>query len=152
MKRALRIRLTLGIAYYAATIWVLSWHPILGVSLALLPIFWSVLVVFIGSEAGMGYGRYHLHRETVFATIVRRVWALSRFGKVALSVVGLGLVFAGLAWISTERLRAERAEPTFTERAIGAAEEVQDTTSNTVREWWDTTKSWFRTSGADHSP
>lgn len=152
MTRTLRIRFVLGIAYYAAAIWVLSWKPILGVSLALLPLFWSVLVVFIGSEAGVGYGRYHLNRETVVSAILRRLWALPRFGKVVLSLVGLAVVFAGLTWISTERLRAERAEPTLAKRAIGAAEDVQNKSKDTVREWWDTTKSWFSPSSEDYSP
>lgn len=143
MRRGVRIRFIVGFIYLALAVGVLSQSPMVGIVLLTLPILWTVLVIWTGSEDGVGFGPYSRGRDGAFAHLLRYLWSASGLTKVVLSVVVCAVVIGGLGWVSTEKMRAEAREPTLSERVSSAAESASEATKETASGWLSTAKGWF---------
>ncbi len=143
MPTGMRWRLLILVAYLAVAIAVFAQNPILGTVLLMLPILWSVLLLWIGGEAGLAFGPFSGRKDTVLGYTVRYVWRTSPLARITLSVIGAIVIVGGLGWISTENLRAEAAKPTLTERASTMAETATEATKDTASGWIETAKGWF---------
>ncbi|MEM9427093.1 MAG: hypothetical protein AAGA06_10370 [Pseudomonadota bacterium] len=143
MPGAIKIRFCTGLAYLAIAFGVISQSPVAGFVLLVLPILWTVIVIWIGSESGVNFGPYRQARETAFSYTLRFVWQSSTVTRSLLAMVGAGFVIGGLAWISTEDLRAEASKPTLSERVVTVTETATDATSSKLKGWVSRAKSWF---------
>ncbi|MEM6387073.1 MAG: hypothetical protein AAF718_12645 [Pseudomonadota bacterium] len=152
MTLQLRFRWFLGLGYIVAAIYVASSAPLLGVTLLMLPVFWSVLVIWTGSEAGVSYGPHSRNRETAFSYTIKYLWNVSRGLKALLALLGVAAVIGGLGWISTENLRVAASEPTLTERAVSTADAAAERTRETARNWYSTVTGWFGSEEDESQP
>ena len=146
MPADLKGRLVFWFLFLVVALFVISQAPIVGIVLLVLPVLWTVLSVWFGGNAGMSLGPNRGGRETVLGYVSRHLWGASAFMRIAMSLAGVLLVVSGLAWLSTENMRAKAAELTLTERASVAAEKTTSATVDTTKGWFATAKGWF---GAD---
>jgi hypothetical protein len=149
MSKRVRIRFVLGLVFVMVAGAVLHASPIAGIVLLMLPLLWSVLVTWFGSESGRGYGPYSQPRETATAHTLRYLWRASGVTRWLLSFALAAIVVGGLGWISTEKMRADAVEPSLTERAASAADRASEATKETARGWMSTAKSWFTSDDAE---
>lgn len=149
MPNRIRIRFILGLVFVLTAASVLHAAPIAGIVLLMLPLLWSVLVTWFGSESGRGYGPYSQPRETATAYTLRYLWHAPLVARWALSVALAAIVVGGLGWISTEKMRADAVEPSLTERAASAADRASEVTKETARGWMSTAKGWFTSDNAE---
>ena len=143
MSAGLRVKFVLTLVFLLAAGAVLAWSPIAGIVLLMLPLLWSVLVTWFGSESGRGYGPYSLSRETALTYTLRHIWASSGLVKWGLSLAATAIVISGLGWISTENFRNHTQEPGLTERAVSTADRAAEKTKQTASDWFSTAKGWF---------
>lgn len=143
MSAPLRMRFVLGLVYYAIAVAVLSQSPILGIVLLTLPVLRTVLVIWIGSEEGVGFGPHSRSRPSAFAYTLRYVWVAPIPTRAFLLAVLATAVIGGLGWLSTGKMRAELAAPSLVEQVTTTAGEVSATTKETARNWLSTAKGWF---------
>lgn len=143
MPTGMKGRLIVLVVYLGIAIAVLAQNPILGTVLLMLPILWSVLLLWIGGEAGLAFGPFSGRKNTVLGYTSRYLWRTSSLVRIALSVVGAIIIVGGLTWISTENMREAAAKPTLTERASSAAETATEATKDTASGWIATAKGWF---------
>lgn len=151
MPAGAKIRFLAGLAYLAAALGVLSQAPIAGMILLMLPVLWTVFVIWIGSEGGMNSGPLRQKGDTAFVYVLRYVWRSSSLAQVFLAFLVTGFVVGGLGWISTEGLRADAAKPTLTERVTTAADSATQATKKTIGGWVSTAKGWFTPSDESQS-
>ena len=143
MSQAMRLRFVIGIFYLGLAFALLSQFPILGTVLLVLPILWTVCVIWIGSEEGVSFGPYHRARETTLGHLLQYLWHASGLTKLVLSVaLGIALI-GGLGWVSTEKMRAEALEPSLSERVSTVAENATEATRETAGGWFSTARGWF---------
>jgi hypothetical protein len=153
MPAGTRVRFVSGLVYLVLAVAVLGEAPIVGILLLMLPILWNVLVIWMGSEKGAGFGPYSQKRETAFVYVLRHVWRAPVPTRLFLGALFAGLVVFGLGWIGTEGLRAEVAKPTLTVRVTTAADTAAQSTKKTLGGWVSTAKGWFTPSdGSQSSP
>lgn len=143
MPGTIKARFCVGLVYLTIAFGVTSQSPVTGFVLLVLPIVWNVFVIWTGSESGVNFGPYRQRRETAFSYTLRFIWQSSTVTRSLLCVVGAGFVMGGLAWISTEDLRAEASKPTLTERVVTMTDTATDATSNKLDSWVSTAKGWF---------
>lgn len=150
MPNRIRVRFVLGLVFLAVDVAILSIWPILGITLLMMPLLWSVLITWLGSENGRGYGPYSAPRETALSYTLQYLWQTSLLMRWVLSIVMMAMLVGGLGWISTEKMRAEVAEPALTERAVSAVDRATDATKETARDWMSAAKGWFTTDDAEN--
>ncbi|MGR3514808.1 MAG: hypothetical protein ACU0GG_18770 [Paracoccaceae bacterium] len=143
MSPRLRVKTALGLMYLIASMFVMSQAPLLGIMLLTVPILFTVLVIWIGSEDGVSFGPYARKRDTAFSYTLRHIWQGPCLLRWLCGILILTATVVGLGWISTEDMRAEQAAPSLAERASDAATSVSDTTRETARGWFATAKGWF---------
>ena len=143
MSARIRVRLFLGLLYVAVAAASLAQQPILGIVLLMLPILWTVLVIWLGSESGYGFGPHAIKRETAFSHTVRYLWGASAFSRVLTGMLIALVTVGGLGWLSTENMRAKANEATFTERVVTTTETATEATKDTAKGWFSTAKGWF---------
>ncbi len=143
MSSGMKGRLIVLAVYLAIAVAVLAQNPILGTVLLMLPILWSVLLLWLGGEAGLAFGPFSGRKDTVLGYTARYLWRTSAIARVVLSVVGAVVIVGALGWISTENMRAEAAKPTLTERASSVAETATEATKETASGWIETAKGWL---------
>ncbi len=148
MATGMKWRFLALVVYLAVALVVLTQNPILGTVLLLLPIIWSVFLLWLGGEAGLAFGPFSGRKDTVLGYTARYLWGASAIARVVLSLIGAGVIVGGLGWISTENMRAEAAKPTMTERASTLAETATEATKGTASGWIETAKGWFTSEGA----
>jgi hypothetical protein len=147
MPRHMKLRFFLWLAFYIFGFLVLGQAPILGIILLVLPVLWTVVVLWITGAAGRAFGPFRRREDTVLGYLARYVWSASTFARVAISTIGLIFVLAGLAWISTENMRAEAARPSLTDRATSMAQTASESTQKTAAGWYKLVESWFGWAG-----
>ena len=143
MSPMVRARFFIGLAYLGLALAVLSQSPILGIVLLMLPILWTVLVIWMGSEDGVSFGPYRRTRDTAFGYTLRYLWQASGLGQAIFAIAFTAICVGGLGWLSTAKMRAVAEEPTFTERVTTAAENATQATKETTSGWVSTAKGWF---------
>ena len=143
MPGKIRVRFGLGVVFFLIAGGVLSVSPISGIILLMLPLLWSVLVTWFGSEAGRGYGPYSLSRDTALAYLLRHIWRTSALTRWILALLTGVLVTGGLGWISTEDMRTQLAEPGLAERATTVADRTAEVTKDTASSWYSKARGWF---------
>ncbi|MEL7149519.1 MAG: hypothetical protein AAGK71_02235 [Pseudomonadota bacterium] len=143
MSPKVRARFFIGAAYLGFAMAVLSQTPILGIVLLMLPILWTVLVIWTGSEDGMSFGPYRRTKDTAFGYTLRYLWQASGLGQAVFAIALIAACVGGLGWLSTAKMRAVAEEPTFTERVTTAADNAAQATKETTSGWVSTAKGWF---------
>ncbi|MEO0915696.1 MAG: hypothetical protein AAFY31_01745 [Pseudomonadota bacterium] len=143
MPTNIRLRMGIGALYLIASGLLFTVNPLIGISTLMLPILWTVFVIWIGSESGLSFGPHSRARETASGYLVRYLWRASRPMKFGVVVLGTCLVLGGLVWISTEGLRVKEAEQTLTGRAADLADRAAVSTKETASRWYEGAKGWF---------
>lgn len=138
-----RLRAAMGLLFLIGVGLVFTLSPIMGVSLLMFPILWTVLVIWAGSESGVGFGPYSRMRDTAFGYVVRFLWQATRATRLAVVLAVTCLVLGGLGWMSTDGLRAKATEPTLASHAADLASQAAHATKETAGNWFETTKGWL---------
>ncbi len=143
MPAGIKVRFVIGLVFLAVALVVLSQAPLAGIALLMLPILWTVFVIWLGIESGVGFGPFSQKRETAFSYTLRYVWHASRLARTIFATLVAVIVVGGLGWISTEGLRVEAAKPTLTERVTQTADAATESTRKSVGGWVAKAKGWF---------
>lgn len=143
MPSNIRLRMGLGALFLAGVGFLFFVNPLIGITVLMLPILWTVVVNWVGSESGLNFGPHSRTRKTAFGYFVRHIWQASRAVKLGFVVGITCVVLGGLGWISTKGLRASEAEPSLTSYAVDVAGHAADATKETAGNWYATTKGWF---------
>lgn len=146
MPTRLKARLMGWSIYWAFAIWLTALGSLIGIALAILPLFWFLAKAWIFDSFleldGRGVG--------LLDYTLGHIWNASAIIRTAFLTVCLCLALGGLWWFGTEDLRKAEAEPTLMERisdgastALDATAETSGAALETTKGWLDRAKGWF---------